>query len=77
MITSKLLRILTEHIQQKVSTDSKLEIESICSVVIFNIFEVIAFTSLLNPGKGAFVRSSTRSQLDDWSIRKGNQWNSG
>ena len=56
VITSKLLRILTEHIQQKVSTDSKLEIESICSVVVFNIFEVIAFTRLLNSYKGAFVR---------------------
>ena len=55
MISSKLLRILTEHIQQKCSTDSKLQIESIWSVVIFNIFEVLAFTSLLNPDKGAFV----------------------
>ena len=55
MISSKLLRILTEDIQQKCSTDSKLQIESIWSVVIFNIFEVLAFTSLLNPDKGAFV----------------------
>ena len=42
-ITSKLLRILIEHIQQKYSIDSKLQIEFICSVVISNIFEVIAF----------------------------------
>ena len=41
-ITSRMLRILTEHIERKNSLDSKVQIESICSVRTLNILEVIA-----------------------------------
>ena len=44
-ITSRILRILTEHIEPKDSLDSKLQIESICSVTILNVLEVIVKTS--------------------------------
>ena len=44
-ITSRILRILMEHIEMKNSLDSKLQLLSICSVRILNILEVIAKTS--------------------------------
>ena len=42
VITSRMLRILTEHIEKVCSLESKLFLISICSVRIFNILEVIA-----------------------------------
>ena len=44
-ITSRMLRILTEHIVIKNSLDYKLQTFSICSVRILNILEVIGKTS--------------------------------
>ena len=41
-ITSRILRILMEHIDIKNSLDSKLQIFSMCSVRILNTLEVIA-----------------------------------
>ena len=41
-ITSRILRILIEHIVIKNSLGSKLFIFSTCSIRIFNILEVIA-----------------------------------
>ena len=43
-ITSKILRILMEHIQLKYSPDAKLQIESICSITFLSILEVIPKT---------------------------------
>ena len=50
-VTSKILRILAEHIEPKDSPDSKLQIESTCSISILNILEVIAKTTFLKIGK--------------------------
>ena len=44
-ITSRILRIPMEHIETKDSPDSKLQIESICSVGILDILEDIVNTS--------------------------------
>ena len=44
-ITSKTLRIVTEHIDSICSLESRLFFGSICSVRIHNILEVIAKTS--------------------------------
>ena len=41
-ITLKLLRILTEHIYNKHSLKSKLQVDSICFIEILNSFKVIA-----------------------------------
>ena len=57
-ITSRLLRIPTEHIEIKNSLDSKLQTFSIYSIRIRNILEVIARTrffknrKMRNPGQG-------------------------
>ena len=44
-ITFKISRILTEDIELKDSTDSKLQIESLCSIRILSILETITETS--------------------------------
>ena len=44
-ITSRILRILMEHIEMKNSLDSKLQIDSICSIGILSTLVVIAETS--------------------------------
>ena len=44
-ITSKMLKILTEHIEKVCSLESKLLLISICSIRILNILDVIAKTS--------------------------------
>ena len=41
-LSSRISRFLTEHIERKDSSDSKLQIEAICSVQILNILEVTA-----------------------------------
>ena len=43
-ITLKMSRNPTEHIESKDSPESKLKIQSICSVEILSILEVIAKT---------------------------------
>ena len=50
VITVKISRISTEDIELKDSLDSQLQIESISSIGIFSLLEVM--TKLLNPGKG-------------------------
>ena len=42
VITSKISRISTEHMETNDSSDSKLYIETICSIRILSILEVIA-----------------------------------
>ena len=46
MITSRTLRNSTEHTETKDNSESKLQIENLCSFGIFNILEVIAETGL-------------------------------
>ena len=45
-ITSRTLRIQMEHIESIDSSDSKLQIEYMCSITIFDIFKVIAKSGL-------------------------------
>ena len=44
-IASKIMRILTEHIEKDCSLESKLFLISMCSIRIINVLEVIAKTS--------------------------------
>ena len=50
-ITSKVLRILMEHIETICSLEFKLFLSSICSIRILNILEVIAKTSFSKNAK--------------------------
>ena len=46
LVTSRILRIPTERIETKNSLDLKLQIDSICSIRVLNVLEVIAKTKL-------------------------------
>ena len=59
-----MLRILTEDIQLKDSSDSKLQIESISSIGILSILEVIKKTSFLKFAKWSTLFQA-REILDD------------
>ena len=58
-ITSRILKILTEHKVIKNRLDSKLQIDSTCSVRILNILKVIAKTSF-----SKIAKCSTLIQVD-------------
>ena len=69
-ITSRKLRILTEHIEIKNSLDSKPQFFSICSVRILNNLEVIEITSFSKVAKCSTLSMGTGSnhaRIDDYN----------
>ena len=62
-ITSRILRVLMEHIEIKNSLDSRLQILSIYSIRILNILEVIAKTTFSKIAKYSTLPESEAREV--------------